>query len=409
MSSIKSLLLVLSVLLVNAAFAQDSLNCKLLSKISNINAYGLAVKDNYAFVSSESFSIIDMQDIYDPQITSTDSLAPLINSVYIDGNYAYLAAEDGLIIIDISSHLKPVVTSYFKTTRYVEAVTVKNSYAYLGTLNHALLIIDVSNPQSPVLAGSIEQNIDDVWGLEIQDSLLFAASEDSGVKVFSIVSPTSPVELAELSINASAVGVKVKGNTAFIAHPSNLYSFNISDLSNSWQTGFLSGAGGNSIYIEGNYAYLNNYKQLRVVDISNPEQMYIAGYYPLPSTGTGIYVKDQTAYVTCQGSGLYLIKFDNSTAVEDNNATVKDYSLQQNYPNPFNPTTTISYTVPAPSFISLKVYDILGKEVAVLVNEGKTAGTYNVKFDAKNMASGIYFYRLQAGSFLITKKLTLIK
>jgi len=137
--------------------------------------------------------------------------------------------------------------------------------------------------------------------------------------------------------------------------------------------------------------------------------MYIAGYYPLPSTGTGIYVKDQTAYVTCQGSGLYLIKFDNSTAVEDNNATVKDYSLQQNYPNPFNPTTTISYTVPAPSFISLKVYDILGKEVAVLVNEGKTAGTYNVKFDAKNMASGIYFYRLQAGSFLITKKLTLIK
>jgi hypothetical protein len=409
MNSIKSLLPALVAIFFNITFAQDSLNCRLLTKISNIHAYGLEVKNNYAFVASESFSVLDMQDIYNPKITSTDSLAPLINSVYVNDNYAYLAAENGLIILDISSYAKPTVTSYLKSDKYIQSVTVKNGYAYLGTLNHALLIADVSNPHSPSIKDSITQNIDDIWNLEIKDSLLFAASENSGVKIFSLKSPASPVELTQLSVDASVVGVKVKDNTAFISHPANLYAFDISDLSNPRQLGYLKSAGGSSVFIEGNYAYLNNYKQLRVVDISSPEQMKLVGYYPIPTTGTGIYVKDQVAYVTCQDNGLYLIKFDNVSGVENNNTLVKDFTLSQNYPNPFNPSTSISYNIPNPAFVSLKVYDMLGKEVAVLVNEEKPAGTYNVEFNAKNLASGIYFYKMQAGNFTITKKLTLLK
>jgi photosystem II stability/assembly factor-like uncharacterized protein len=87
----------------------------------------------------------------------------------------------------------------------------------------------------------------------------------------------------------------------------------------------------------------------------------------------------------------------------------QSFSLSQNYPNPFNPTTTISYQLPENSLTTLKVYDMLGREVAVLVNEVKNAGTYSVQWNATQFASGIYFATLRAGSFTSTKKLLLMK
>ncbi len=86
-----------------------------------------------------------------------------------------------------------------------------------------------------------------------------------------------------------------------------------------------------------------------------------------------------------------------------------EYTLQQNYPNPFNPTTKIVYQLPKEGYVSLKVYNILGKEIASLVNEKKTTGTYQVIFDGSNLSSGIYFYRLQSENFVETRKLILLK
>ena len=87
----------------------------------------------------------------------------------------------------------------------------------------------------------------------------------------------------------------------------------------------------------------------------------------------------------------------------------EEFSLEQNYPNPFNPSTSIQYRVSSISNVSLKVYDVLGNEVATLVNEEKPAGSYEVKFDAAGLSSGIYFYKLQTGSFVETKKMILLK
>lgn len=89
--------------------------------------------------------------------------------------------------------------------------------------------------------------------------------------------------------------------------------------------------------------------------------------------------------------------------------TPTKYALSQNFPNPFNPSTTISYEIPASNFVSLKIYDMMGKEVANLVNATQEAGFYTVKFDASKLASGVYFYKLQANDFTATKKLMLMK
>ena len=85
------------------------------------------------------------------------------------------------------------------------------------------------------------------------------------------------------------------------------------------------------------------------------------------------------------------------------------FELAQNYPNPFNPSTTISYSIPARSFVSLSVYNSLGQRVAELVNCSQESGRYDVRFDASSLASGVYLYRLLAGSSVMSKKLTLVR
>ena len=87
----------------------------------------------------------------------------------------------------------------------------------------------------------------------------------------------------------------------------------------------------------------------------------------------------------------------------------KKFSISQNYPNPFNPVTKINYSIPRTSSVSLKIYDILGREIKTLVEEVKVAGYYEINFDGSNLSSGVYFYRIQAGGFVETKKLILMK
>jgi hypothetical protein len=99
-----------------------------------------------------------------------------------------------------------------------------------------------------------------------------------------------------------------------------------------------------------------------------------------------------------------------STGVIGNNGLTPDtYTLSQNFPNPFNPTTTINFTLPKDGLVKLVVYDITGKEVKVLANEIRTAGYHSISFDASNLPSGVYLYKLSAGNFVETKKMILTK
>ena len=135
-------------------------------------------------------------------------------------------------------------------------------------------------------------------------------------------------------------------------------------------------------------------------------------------------VSPQEVYVT--GNDRTILKYGLLTGVEQQPTQPTEFKLEQNYPNPFNPVTTIRYTIPTPpsssplakgrnevGFVTLKVYDVLGNEVATLVNEEKSAGTYEVMFNPESSirypASGIYFYQLKAGDYLETKKMILMK
>jgi hypothetical protein len=114
--------------------------------------------------------------------------------------------------------------------------------------------------------------------------------------------------------------------------------------------------------------------------------------------GGYFYSNEATAYIP-----------DIITQVESKKELPTEFSLFQNYPNPFNPSTKFKYQIPELSFVTMKVYDVLGNEITTLVNEEKPVGSYQIEFDASGLPSGIYFYRLQAGSFVETRKMVLMK
>ncbi len=95
--------------------------------------------------------------------------------------------------------------------------------------------------------------------------------------------------------------------------------------------------------------------------------------------------------------------------VEDDNTNINSFYLSQNFPNPFNPSTKIRFSIPHSTFVTLKVYDLLGREIATIINEEKMPGNYEVNFNANNLSSGVYFYRIRAGSFIDTKRLILLR
>lgn len=105
------------------------------------------------------------------------------------------------------------------------------------------------------------------------------------------------------------------------------------------------------------------------------------------------------------GRGI-LVPVEHETSL---NLIPEEYVLSQNYPNPFNPTTKITYSIPEEGYVNLTVYNVLGKQVETLVSENKTAGTYEVTFDASKLSSGVYFYKLNSGRNVITKKMLLVK
>jgi hypothetical protein len=107
---------------------------------------------------------------------------------------------------------------------------------------------------------------------------------------------------------------------------------------------------------------------------------------------------------------FYLTYTNTITKVNDDQLLhISNYKLLQNYPNPFNPTTLISYFLPKVSYVTLKVYDIIGREVATLVDGRQSAGYHNITFNARDLPSGVYLYRIQADKFMETKKLLLLR
>jgi hypothetical protein len=159
----------------------------------------------------------------------------------------------------------------------------------------------------------------------------------------------------------------------------------------------------------------NNWREFEISD---------KNFKPLPIGGLGQGYQGDNISITSGNNKLWPVWMDNRTGVyqiwtvpidlslvdvDQTPEIISDFRLEQNFPNPFNPSTSIQYALSSRQFVSLKVFDVLGNEVATLINEDKPAGSYQIDFNANDLSSGIYFYQLKAGSFVDTKKMILLR
>ncbi len=155
-----------------------------------------------------------------------------------------------------------------------------------------------------------------------------------------------------------------------------------------------------------------------VFDVATKQQVDSVGI-PLGDSSAGGLYSPRGAAWTSDGKTMYLADYDYNivgvwkrvaTGIEETGEGIPTkYELSQNYPNPFNPTTVINFSIPESGEVTLKIYDMLGREVATLVNESKQAGSYRVTFDASKLSSGVYMYTLKSGNFVASKKMMLMK
>lgn len=239
-------------------------------------------------------------------------------------------------------------------------------------------MIDISNPVQPQSAGHC--NVPGIaTSVYVSDSLAYVANRDAGLRVIDISDPTQPEEVGYYDTPNHVLDVYVSGSLAYVADKS----------------------GG-----------------LRVIDSSEPTTLREMGCYVTPFWACGVYVHNSLVYVNGYDGGFTILEFCGETAVEskkkDSQTLPQGFAVSQNYPNPFNLATSITYQLPVPTNVSIKIFNINGRLVRTLLQRRTEAGYHTVQWDGRddtgrNVTSGIYVYQVTAGGYRLTKKMLLVR
>jgi len=368
-------------------------------------------------------------------------------------HYAYIVSEatnSGLQIVDLqylpdSVHL--VRTFTYSGYNHTHSIQQDGPYLYLNGGNVTTGMPDIggtkildltSNPELPVVRGGwgtyyvhdCRVRNDTMYVCNIYDppgtiTVVNVANKDNPTTIASWVNSPNP-----FPHNCALVpnGRSYIFTTDETSTPNGkLKVWNISNLSNvtfvtNWQPTGITTAIVHNVEIYGNYALVAHYTAgIRLLNISNPTAPTEVAYYDTYPTNNG------NSYNGCWGvymfpsgkiigsdrqTGLYVVKptIPLVGINEPANNTPEKFELKQNYPNPFNPSTSIEFSLKNAGHITLKVYDVLGRQVALLADDYKPAGDYKISYDAGRLSSGIYYYTLQTDNgFIETKKMVLNK
>ena len=301
---------------------------------------------------------------------------------------------------------------FYVTDEMIKILLSENEFAQTARANCVFYVIPMYNPDGVVL-GLPRRNANNI-DLEANWNTFPHQPEVAALKArfTQLMASQNPIEVM-LNMHSSSLCTRY-----FVYHHENGTSPNFALLQQQFINGvrsyfpnaiepynyFVSWTSGTALQYPESWCWLNHGENIMAIT-------YEDKYRPSCSN-TGKY--DSTANAILRGVLDYMNITTDAEQVAD--LTPNEFKLEQNYPNPFNPSTTISFTIPnvtlsgvEGSRVQLKVYDILGNEITTLVNDYRDAGIYNVQFTMHNLASGIYFYKLQAGDFVESKKMILLR
>ena len=345
----------------------------------------LSLKDNLAYLADGNggLRIVDISDLTNPVEVGSYETGDSFSKIDVSGDFAYvLYGAAGIHILDISNPLDIYEVSFAGISHTPVSILVQGNYAYVGDWISShwggqghIWIFNISDPFNPIQIGEYDEGYtmwEDTFNptdLALKDNYLYVADRIGYMVVLDVSDPTHPVRVSKTSAFAE------------------------------------------NIEIEGDFVYLSySYGGVKIFDILDPLiPQEISTYDPTFSV-RAIDVNHGVILVSALDYGMMILHNEITTSVNDEIETLpNEFVLNQNYPNPFNPSTTISYSIPSSEYVTLEIYDILGSEIALLVNKEQTAGFYNVEFNATNFPSGIYIYTLQFGNRMTSKKMILLK
>jgi len=364
----------------------------------------------YVAYGTAGLRIIDVATPANPILLGTyDSPGEALGVVAV-GDFAYIADRDsGVQVVNVANPASPTRVRNIVTSR-ARGIAINGNLVYVATRDSGMIILNVANPGSPVKITSVK-------GLDGEnvsaDGNIAGVSLYSKLRFYNVANPAQPIAGGDTpDLKVGNEGFLIKANYAYVPDGDSLRLFNLANLASPVQVGRVkTGGNGYNAAISGKYAYVPaKGAGVRVIDISNPALPTEAGYYDGPSEARWAATNEVYAYVAELADGLTIYRNDLATAVdEDKSAPPQQFALHQNYPNPFNPNTTIRFELAKPALVTLEVKNVLGQTVATLVNAYKTAGSHVVAFDASQLVSGVYWYRLKADGVQQTRKMLLMR
>jgi hypothetical protein len=332
------------------------------------------------------------------------------NDLALHYPYAYVVGASGLHVINVATAAAPVEVGHLEDLGNVEGVAVVGTLVYAAALDSGVSTINVNIPSSPQVLGRFSGN--GGRDIAVSGSYAYLASGDLGMRILNISNPANPTLAGASPPTTNANGVAVSYPYVFLADSAGLYVFNVSDTAAVTQVAYSSLAGAGAVTLLYHYAYVAaGQSGFHIYDVADPANPQEIGFYNTAGNAFSVAPAGNNAYVA---DGDFFGVYNCSACVPVNPwqptpAAPAHFALYPCHPNPFNATTAISFELRAASYISLKVYDIAGREVVTLVEEWMDAGEYQATFDGSNLASGVYLARLEAGEFTRTQKVVLLK
>jgi choice-of-anchor B domain-containing protein len=441
----------------------------ILSQLANQNTYLLAQKDEhgngysacwgYTAPNGREYAILGCQtgtafvDITDSaNIVERDFVTGVSSGwreMKVFSNYAYVVSEginSRLQVINLQylpDSVSLVTTFAYTNYDHTHSISQSGPYIYLNGGNNTqgmannggVTAIDITNPTAPVKRGS--------WGSQyvhdcrIVNDTIYACNIYNPPGTISVINAINKDALVTVNSwqnnpNPFPHNCALPNDRRYIYTTDETQSPNgklkvwdKSNLSNvtlvtTWQPTNITTAIVHNVEIYNNLAVIAHYTAgIRILNITNPTTpTEIAWYDTYPTNNNanfsgcwGVFMFPSGKIIGSDISGgLFVIKVGTlPVGIGNNGETPSAYSLSQNYPNPFNPSTTIEYSIPKSSYVTVKVFDALGRQAGILTDEFKTAGNYKINYDASRLASGIYYYSINAGSYSETKKMILVK
>ena len=377
---------------------------------SVLNTY---VRDGLAYVTLDNsgLQIIDVANPAEPMLSGYYDSGSRPHNVYVSGNYAYIADfSSGLQILDVSDPDNPQLTGSYPLQREAHGLAIEGNYVFVAAGTGGLQVINVEDRTNPQFVNSLtfQGYARDIC---VDGNYAYIPSDAFGLRIVDISNPAQPSLTGTYNSPSSATAVAVEGIHAYLAdgYGGGFYIIDISDPEHPIETGHLMlGGTASDVFLFDGYAFVAS-DDLYAINIANPTNPTIAAVYQTPYYARGLYVDGDYIYVADEAS-MMVLHFDSQVGIEDSPLELPSkVALYQNYPNPFNAVTTIKYDLAQPSQVVIDIYDILGRKVTELTNDFQPAGQHQVNWNASELSSGMYLYKIQAGDYTSSRKMIYLK